>query len=178
MSPAVSECPTLPFDVSAPPERWLPVVGYEGLYVVSDLGRVRRIGMRRREDITRNPSGILKQVWRVRYLGVTLYSAGPRKSWSTHTLVTWAFLGPRPEGLEVRHLDGNPQNNALSNLRYGTTSENALDRVRHGTHSKSRETHCAQGHGYTPENTAATRGRGRSCRTCYRAANRASNGDA
>lgn len=44
-----------------------------------------------------------------------------------------AFVGPCPEGLEVCHLDGDPLNNRLSNLRYDTRSANNLDKVGHGT---------------------------------------------
>jgi len=65
-----------------------------------------------------------------------------------HRLVARAFYGPRPEGLVVRHLDGNPQNNCLENLTYGTHSENLLDQVRHGTHVNASKTHCPKGHEY------------------------------
>lgn len=48
-----------------------------------------------------------------------------------HVLVAETFIGPRPTGLQVRHLDGNPGNNRRSNLIYGTAKENARDRERH-----------------------------------------------
>jgi hypothetical protein len=44
-----------------------------------------------------------------------------------------AFIGPRPENCEVRHLDGDPSNNRLDNLAWGTKAENQADKVRHGT---------------------------------------------
>lgn len=50
-----------------------------------------------------------------------------------HRAVLEAFVGPCPEGYECRHLDGNPANNHLSNLAWGTPSENMQDRRRHGT---------------------------------------------
>lgn len=50
-----------------------------------------------------------------------------------HKLVLETFVGPRPEGMECRHLDGNPANNQLDNLAWGTPVENAADRTRHGT---------------------------------------------
>lgn len=50
-----------------------------------------------------------------------------------HKLVLLAFVGPCPIGKEVRHDDGNPKHNWLSNLFYGTHSENMQDAVRHGT---------------------------------------------
>lgn len=49
-----------------------------------------------------------------------------------HTLVLRAFVGPRPEGTDVAHGDGNPANNALSNLRYASRSDNNKDVVFHG----------------------------------------------
>lgn len=50
-----------------------------------------------------------------------------------HSLVMEAFVGPRPEGMQVCHNDGNRENNRLSNLRYDTPSANAADRYLHGT---------------------------------------------
>lgn len=43
-----------------------------------------------------------------------------------------AFVGPCPEGMECRHLDGNAHNNRLDNLKWGTPLENAADKSRHG----------------------------------------------
>jgi len=45
--------------------------------------------------------------------------------------VTEAFIGPYPPGQETRHLDGDPLNNSVGNLCYGTRAENMQDRVRH-----------------------------------------------
>ena len=53
-----------------------------------------------------------------------------------HRLVAAAFLGPRPEGMQIRHLDGDKMNNRLSNLCYGTAKENNQDKVKHGRSSK------------------------------------------
>lgn len=49
-----------------------------------------------------------------------------------HLIVLAAFVGQCPEGMECRHLDGDPTNNRLSNLRWGTPEENTLDRIKHG----------------------------------------------
>jgi DNA-binding transcriptional regulator YiaG len=48
-----------------------------------------------------------------------------------HRLVMLAFVGPCPAGHEVRHINGDPSDNRLVNLRYGTRSENQKDRARH-----------------------------------------------
>lgn len=55
------------------------------------------------------------------------------KTFLAHRLVMEAFVGPCPEGMQVRHLDGDYTNNDISNLAYGTPRENAEDKQRHGT---------------------------------------------
>lgn len=49
-----------------------------------------------------------------------------------HTLVAETFVGPRPSGQGVRHLDGDPGNDDPDNLVWGTQAENGADTVRHG----------------------------------------------
>jgi hypothetical protein len=85
---------------------------------------------------------------------------------NVHALVAAAFLGPRPEGMQVRHGDGSKDNNHLSNLCYGTASDNVRDSIAHGTQAMVRKTHCPQGHEYTPENIYVRSRGGRECRTC------------
>jgi HNH endonuclease len=58
---------------------------------------------------------------------------GKKRTIPVATLVLFTFIGPRPEGLEARHLDGDSQNNVLSNLAWGTSKQNGEDKVRHGT---------------------------------------------
>lgn len=58
------------------------------------------------------------------------------KARTIHQLVAEAFIGPRPEGLETCHNDGDPTNNHVGNLRYATHAENAADMVKHGTQAK------------------------------------------
>jgi hypothetical protein len=117
-------------------EQWKPIVGYEGVYEVSDLGRVRsldrwvRVGSGRRRTGVRyfspSPSGASKKYKRV-------LLRNPDKQRPVHQLVLEAFVGPRPENCEVRHLDGDPSNNRLDNLAWGTKAENQADKLRHGT---------------------------------------------
>lgn len=57
---------------------------------------------------------------------------GRRVNRPIHSLVAEAFIGPRPEGHQVCHIDGDKTNNAASNLRYGTAQDNADDRSAHG----------------------------------------------
>lgn len=147
-------------------EQWRPVVGYEGLYEVSDHGRVRstpRKGTR---------GGLLKPYPAKAggYWLVALCRDGGQKFRHVHSIVMEAFVGPRLGGMEVRHLDGDPQNACLSNLRYGTSSENKLDTIRHGRHVTARKTHCPQGHPYDLVNTyvSPSRPTARYCRACAR----------
>jgi len=67
------------------------------------------------------------------YARVGLLREGRLKHMLVHRLVLEAFVGPCPEGMECRHLDGDPTNNRLSNLCWGTKMENHADRVTHGT---------------------------------------------
>jgi len=55
-----------------------------------------------------------------------------KKTCLLHQLVLTTYIGPCPAGMQARHLDGNPENNNLINLAWGTSKENAQDRERHG----------------------------------------------
>ena len=107
-------------------EEWLPIPGYEGRYEVSSEGRVK--------SLMRATPLIMKQVPdKDGYLTLCLQSARRQQTHKVHCLVLLAFEGPRPDGLQVRHLDGRPTNNKRGNLRYGTSQENTADSMAHGT---------------------------------------------
>ncbi|WKW86001.1 HNH endonuclease [Gordonia Phage JonJames] len=151
-------------------EEWATIPGYEGKYSVSSLGRVRsesRVAYCQ-GGVRSVAERMMKLNTNAPYSLVGLSLDGSRKSHGVHTLVALAFLGPRPTGMQVCHNNGDPHDNRLSNLRYGTPSENNLDKVSHGTHPESRKTHCPQGHSYSPENTAVYDGK-RKCKKCSRA---------
>jgi hypothetical protein len=168
------EVETLPAD--QPGERWVPLPGFEGLYYMSNHGRAWSAP----RNTTRG--GILKQT--VDKRGVYWISPsrdGKQIPMPVHRAVMLAFVGPLPEGMEVRHLDGNTANNrwapgneeesraAGGNLIYGTHAENMADMVAHGrSQSVSHLTHCPKGHEYTPENTRADTSSGAACRQCNR----------
>jgi DNA-directed RNA polymerase specialized sigma24 family protein len=69
---------------------------------------------------------------RTGYYGVSLSGRGRRKHFRVHDIVLLAFIGPRPPGMQCRHLNGQKADNRLSNLAWGTPKENAADRTRHG----------------------------------------------
>jgi hypothetical protein len=90
---------------------------------------------------------------------------------TVHHLVARAFIGERPDGLQVCHGDGNKTNNAAANLRYDSISANVRDSVEHGTQVHARKTKCSQGHAFDAANTKwvnTPSGRGRQCRICHR----------
>jgi hypothetical protein len=64
---------------------------------------------------------------------VTLWKEGQGYTQSVHRLVLEAFRGPCPAGQQCRHLDGNPANNRLDNLAWGTPKQDAADKIIHGT---------------------------------------------
>jgi len=111
-------------------EVWKSVVGYEGLYSVSNLGRLRRdAGGPRNAKAGR----ILTQSDRGHgYLRVDLYRDGSSKTHSVHSLVAEAFIGPRPDGFEIVHDDSMKSHCASDNLEYVTKLENNQRATRMG----------------------------------------------
>lgn len=69
------------------------------------------------------------------YLALHLWQNGERKKRLVHRLVLESFEGIRPDGFEARHLDGNPSNNAIANLLWGTNQDNASDTRRLGRYA-------------------------------------------
>ncbi|GIP50937.1 HNH endonuclease [Paenibacillus sp. J53TS2] len=101
-------------------EEWLPVVGYEGLYEVSNLGRVKRLSSK---DTSREKT-LKPQIQRDGYQRVTLSKKGKKKRMAIHRLVAIAFI-PNPENKEqVNHQNGNKLDNRLKNLNWMTRKEN------------------------------------------------------
>lgn len=158
-------------------ERWLPVVGFEGYFEVSDHGRVRGLDRSfvRADGRPLYVKGRIRKPSLVRhgYLNIGIAKPGvPPRTYLVHQLVLAAFVGPCPEGLEVLHWDDNHGNNHLANLRYGTRSDNMRDAIRNGTSNLTvfaKRDACSSGHEYTPENTRLRHGgRHRVCRTCNR----------
>lgn len=132
---------------------WRPTLTPRGRYEVSDDGQIRNVETGRIRKLFKRKSGHV-------HVGVA------HKAHLIHHLVAEAFIGPRPEGLEVRHLNGIPDDNRVANLTYGTRSENVGDSVSHGVHHFARKTKCPQGHPYAGENLYIRPDGGRDCRSC------------
>lgn len=121
-------------------EIWKDVPGYEGQYQASTLGRIRsvdRVVVHHYKDGStseRLVKGRIKKQTK-RYDGY--HMIGFNHSGYTplvHMLVAYTFLGPRPNpSCQVMHLDGDKDNNCVSNLAYGSPRENNLDKLmKHG----------------------------------------------
>jgi hypothetical protein len=144
-----------------PMETWRPIPGYDGRYEISNLGRVVSYAQSK-------PRVLQQTVHKQGYPRVTLWKSGIGRPRTIHSLLMLAFVGPRPDGMVVRHLDDDPSNNALSNLAYGTHSENTQDMIRNGKCVKLNQTHCVHGHLYDTANTYRRPDGRRKCRTCNR----------
>ena len=101
-------------------ENWKDVIGYEGLYKVSDLRRVKSLNYR-----STGEEMVLKQRKRKDgYLQVRLCKEGKVKYYKVHRLVAQAFI-PNPENYPViNHKDENPSNNCINNLEWCTQKYN------------------------------------------------------
>ncbi|MBR1807189.1 MAG: NUMOD4 motif-containing HNH endonuclease [Selenomonadaceae bacterium] len=117
--------------ICLPDEQWRDVVGYEGLYQVSNRNRMKsfRYGVEKLHLTYPNKDG---------YLKVGMTKDGKKKSFIFHVLVAQAFV-PNPDGKpEVNHIDGNKQNNRPENLEWVTHHENMKHAWRNGLYEKVR----------------------------------------
>lgn len=128
-------------------ETWRDVIGFEGLYQVSDQGRVRSLDriihtkqytQHRKGQILSTPLGTYG------YPTVNIN----RKCRRVHQLVAEAFIGPRPKNLDTIHKDGIKTNCRSDNLRYGTHAENQLDIRKHSGNPNARKVVRSDGKQY------------------------------
>lgn len=113
-------------------EVWRQIKGYEGAYEISSLGRVKSL----KSD---KPLIMKPKVESNGYLRISLYNNKKGHSVSVHKLVAEAFLGRRPDGMQVNHIDGDKTNNKVDNLEYCTCSENIKHAYDAGLKEKCRE---------------------------------------
>lgn len=118
-------------------EIWKDIPGYVGKYQASSYGRIRSLD----RYVPCGSQGKGRRLLRGRVLKPAGQKADPHlrvvlghkaNGACVHTLVALTFLGPRPEGADVRHLDGDPLNNRADNLSYGGRTDNILDVYRVG----------------------------------------------
>ena len=117
-------------------ERWEQIPNYEGWYDISDWGNVRRMMPGKSTFIGKI---LTINVGSSGYPRVNLWKNAKKHQFKTHCLVAHAFLGPRPEGKQINHIDGDKTNNYYKNLEYVTHSENRLHAFRIGMTSNQGE---------------------------------------
>lgn len=117
-------------------EIWKDILGYEGQYQISNMGRVKSLGRKvwggktyyfKEGKILKNKIGKNKP-----YYYVCLYKNNKQKTFMIHTLVALNFIGERPYKNDICHINGDSSDNRLSNLRYDTRTENFNDMYRQG----------------------------------------------
>lgn len=108
---------------------WADVLGYEGLYSVSTDGQV----------YTHKYKKILKPRSKRGYLNVSLSKNKKRKEFKIHRLVATAFIPNTNNKEQVNHIDGNKNNNEVTNLEWVTQSENITHSYGLGLHSTTKK---------------------------------------
>lgn len=160
-------------------EEWRPILGWEGYYEVSNLGRIRSVD---RFVVHTHSTG--KRIAKGKILNQHSNDYGymfvmaskenkQRRIW-VHRAVLEAFVEVKPPGMVTMHLDNNPKNNNLSNLKWGTQKENIQQCTAEGRQANVRKTHCPRGHELVESNLVKhhlKRGK-RACYSCNWASQR------
>ena len=117
-------------------EIWKDIPGYEGLYQASTIGRIRSVD---RYITYKNGKEVFTQGKILKIClntkdrqTVTMSKNGKVKSYEIQRIMGLTFLGYRPNGYHVCHVDGDKNNNNIKNLRYDSPKENCLDQYRVG----------------------------------------------
>ena len=152
-------------DANLTTETWRPIPGFEGLYEVSDLGRVRSLVNSHR--MPRHVPLVMRQeTERHGYRRVMLRSSATRRHHLVHRLVALAFFGPASDGAVCNHMDGVKSNNIPSNLEWTTSKGNAAHAVatglypsgeRHGSRTKREARPRGSAHAHSKLTEASVR---------------------
>lgn len=151
-------------------------MGFEDLYEVSNQGQVRSVDrtVQTRRGPRRYKGKVLKRIPHNSGGGRSLVGmsrAGDQGFQLVAHVVAEAFIGPRPPGTVLRHLNDDPGDDRASNLMYGTSSDNMFDKVRNGHCHETAKKLCPRQHELAAPNLVASFARRghRSCLACARA---------
>jgi len=140
-------------------EEWRDIPGFAGRYQASSEGQIRSVS---RLLVDQSGNSYLKKGRIISshfgssgYLqvGISMIANRP-KTFMVHSLVARTFVGPRPDGYDICHSDGQKDNNSVENLRYDTRSANLMDEVRRGTNHHASKTECKWGHAFSEKNVS------------------------
>jgi len=126
---SIGMCPPFP-EVKGVEFRHVP--GFPS-YAAGDDGTIWSCKVRGRATAVGPWRKLRGSIDRAGYPRIVLWLNGQQQHRHVHRLILQAFAGEAPPGQECRHLDGNPRNNNLTNLCWGTHIQNSHDRIRHGT---------------------------------------------
>lgn len=123
---------------------WKEIPLFEGRYEVSSSGEIRSLitvdsrGNKRTPNILAKYTEIRNGAI-IRQTVTLMHVDGSKVKMNVHKAVVLAFIGDIPKSMVIRHLDGNPTNNNLNNLRIGTYQENSNDQILHGSTLKGKK---------------------------------------
>ena len=130
-------------------EEWKPVPGYEGLYEVSNTGKINSIARWKQTSLNKTPYWIPGHlIYQHKaphgYMMVCLSKNGDTRTCSVHRLVLRAFIGEPPHKYDACHENGIRDDNRLENLRWDTRVNNFKDREKHGNTPRGERNGCAK----------------------------------
>lgn len=99
-------------------EIWKDIPGYVGSYQVSSHGRIRSVDRVLRNGQSRKGAVLKQKTSKAGYKYITLHKDMKTQCVRVHNLVMLAFVGPRPKGHDIHHIDNNGLNNHRENLMY------------------------------------------------------------
>ena len=122
------------------PEQWKDIPGFDGRYQASSEGRIRSVVRGKVHDLHLKPH-------RDGYPKFNAGRDGRVYTIHVHVAVAMTFLGPKPRGYFVDHIDRDHANNAVSNLRYLSPSESNANRAKYGEGRQHTGVECVYRHG-------------------------------
>lgn len=105
-------------------EEWKNIEGYEGLYQVSNLGRIKSLARNTRNGHCKKDKILKIRIDKNGYCTIDLYKNSKRKQYKIHRLVANEFIYNKYNKPQINHIDGNKKNNEVSNLEWCNNSEN------------------------------------------------------